>query len=111
MRHRFTLLLLLAAAAEGINLMGRMPMKRLNDAADMPHLAEHKLREHAETGSGSGLIKDSSDPSAHCTDAQNDVHIVFSTGCNAFQHWQAETLLNAAYHAGQVRLERKGTNQ
>jgi hypothetical protein len=31
----------------------------------------------------------------------DDLHIVFSTGCNAFQHWQAEALLNSALHAGQ----------
>ncbi|CAK0889528.1 unnamed protein product [Prorocentrum cordatum] len=36
-----------------------------------------------------------------CTPADDDMHIVFSTGCNAFQHWQAEVLLNSAYHQGQ----------
>ena len=29
-----------------------------------------------------------------------DLHVVFSTGCNAFQHWQAEALLNSALHVG-----------
>ncbi|CAK0802536.1 unnamed protein product [Prorocentrum cordatum] len=36
-----------------------------------------------------------------CTPADEDMHVVFSTGCNAFQHWQAEVLLNSAYHQGQ----------
>jgi hypothetical protein len=36
-----------------------------------------------------------------CDPADSDQHIVFSTGCNAFQHWQAEVLLNSAMHAGQ----------
>jgi hypothetical protein len=36
-----------------------------------------------------------------CTPADDDMHVVFSTGCNAFQHWQAEVLLNSAYHQGQ----------
>lgn len=29
------------------------------------------------------------------------MHTVFSTGCNAYQHWQAEVLLNSAKHVGQ----------
>jgi len=37
----------------------------------------------------------------NCTPADDDMHIVFSTGCNAFQHWQGEVLLNSAYHQGQ----------
>jgi len=37
----------------------------------------------------------------NCTPADDDIHIVFSTGCNAFQHWQAEVLLNSAFHQGQ----------
>jgi len=36
-----------------------------------------------------------------CLPADEDMHIVFSTGCNAFQHWQAEVLLNSAWHQGQ----------
>jgi hypothetical protein len=36
-----------------------------------------------------------------CSPADEDMHVVFSTGCNAFQHWQAEVLLNSAYHQGQ----------
>jgi hypothetical protein len=90
--------LLLVYAVDGLKPFGRMQRKRLNDAADAPHV--HKLR-GLEKGGGD---KDPSDPSAHCTEKENDLHIVFSTGCNAFQHWQAETLLNAAWHAGQVLL-------
>jgi hypothetical protein len=29
------------------------------------------------------------------------IHIVFSTGCNEFQHWQSEVLLSSAIHVGQ----------
>ena len=29
------------------------------------------------------------------------IHIVFSTGCNEFQHWQSEVLLSSALHVGQ----------
>ena len=36
-----------------------------------------------------------------CDPADADQHIVVSTGCNAFQHWQAEVLLNSAMHVGQ----------
>ncbi|CAK0866194.1 unnamed protein product [Prorocentrum cordatum] len=36
-----------------------------------------------------------------CLPADEDMHIVFSTGCNAYQHWQAEVLLNSAWHQGQ----------
>lgn len=36
-----------------------------------------------------------------CDPADDDLHIVSSTGCNAFQHWQAEVLLNSAMHMGQ----------
>lgn len=32
---------------------------------------------------------------------EDDVHIVFSTGCNLFQHWQAETLLHSHLAVGQ----------
>merc|ERR1719146_435739 len=39
--------------------------------------------------------------SSSCSQADEDMHIVFSTGCNAFQHWQAEVLLNSAYHIKQ----------
>jgi hypothetical protein len=31
----------------------------------------------------------------------DDVHFVFSTGCNLFQHWQAEVLLNSHFMVGQ----------
>ena len=32
---------------------------------------------------------------------EDDMHIVFSTGCNEFQHWQTEVLLNTAKRVGQ----------
>ena len=34
-------------------------------------------------------------------DPNEDIHIVFSTGCNYFQHWQAEVLLHSHMKVGQ----------
>jgi len=37
----------------------------------------------------------------HCTEEDKKIHIIFSTGCNLFQHWQSEVLLNTAMKVGQ----------
>jgi len=34
-------------------------------------------------------------------DPNDDIHVVFSTGCNYFQHWQAEVLLHSHLKVGQ----------
>mmetsp|Transcript_33147 Transcript_33147/g.53241 ORF Transcript_33147/g.53241 Transcript_33147/m.53241 type:complete len:553 (-) Transcript_33147:135-1793(-) len=36
-----------------------------------------------------------------CSSIDSRIHIIFSTGCNLFQHWQAEVLLHSAMKAGQ----------
>mmetsp|Transcript_27535 Transcript_27535/g.48663 ORF Transcript_27535/g.48663 Transcript_27535/m.48663 type:complete len:537 (-) Transcript_27535:23-1633(-) len=36
-----------------------------------------------------------------CSEVDKRIHIIFSTGCNLFQHWQSEVLLNSAMRAGQ----------
>jgi hypothetical protein len=41
------------------------------------------------------------EPQSQCSPEESDFHLVFSTGCSAYQHWQAEVLLNSAYHVGQ----------
>jgi len=35
------------------------------------------------------------------TYTEDDIHIVFSTGCNLFQHWQAEVVLYSHLKVGQ----------
>jgi hypothetical protein len=48
------------------------------------------------------IARQAQDTQAHLPSVgDEDLHIVFSTGCNAFQHWQAEALLNSALHVGQ----------
>jgi hypothetical protein len=34
-------------------------------------------------------------------DEEEDIHVVFSTGCNLFQHWQAEVVLHSHMKVGQ----------
>lgn len=41
------------------------------------------------------------DTTAKLEDKKSDLHIVFSTGCNLFQHWQAEVLLASHFKVGQ----------
>mmetsp|Transcript_33810 Transcript_33810/g.54860 ORF Transcript_33810/g.54860 Transcript_33810/m.54860 type:complete len:556 (-) Transcript_33810:243-1910(-) len=36
-----------------------------------------------------------------CSESDKKIHIIFSTGCNLFQQWQAEVLLNSAKRVGQ----------
>jgi hypothetical protein len=51
---------------------------------------------HAETA-----VETKEELQSLCSPEEADFHLVFSTGCTAFQHWQAEVLLNSAYHVGQ----------
>ena len=41
------------------------------------------------------------EPPTPLIDPNDDIHIVFSTGCNYFQHWQAEVLLHSHMKVGQ----------
>lgn len=63
-----------------------IPIKKIKDAALSN---EFLLRSALNTASASK-------PSA-----DDKLHILFSTGCNAFQHWQGEVLLNTALRVGQ----------
>ncbi len=36
-----------------------------------------------------------------CSARDQKIHIIFSTGCNKFQHWQAQVLLHSALSVGQ----------
>lgn len=40
-------------------------------------------------------------PASRGGDPDDDIHIIFSTGCNAYQQWQAELLLYTHFKSGQ----------
>jgi hypothetical protein len=55
------------------------------------HKVHKQLVDAAETDTSGDAGGGSSKP----------VHIVFSTGCNAYQHWQSEVLKSSAWNVGQ----------
>ena len=93
-----------------------VPVRALSDAASLPEhfqlrgsgnawnageaLARHrhhkrkvKHNERAKAAAADAVVGN--------LPANDDIHIVFSTGCNEFQHWQTEVLLNTAKRVGQ----------
>jgi hypothetical protein len=94
--------LLTLDSSTGSLLDGRVPVRPLHDAAKasgQPALRgaawdlNQALLRHRKHKSRVRERENAPDPA--------DVHIVFSTGCNEFQHWQSELLANTALRVGQ----------
>mmetsp|Transcript_3877 Transcript_3877/g.8318 ORF Transcript_3877/g.8318 Transcript_3877/m.8318 type:complete len:556 (+) Transcript_3877:162-1829(+) len=60
-----------------------------------------KLTWKSEDGSDMGYVRVPKIPPGQKTGDDGKLHIIFSSGCNYFQHWQSEFLLASAYLVGQ----------
>ena len=97
-------------------MLEHVPTKTLSDAAGSPEhfqlrgggggwnaeqaLARHKLHKHKVRHHKRAKAA-AADARAGTLPPNEDIHIVFSTSCNEFQHWQTEVLLNTAKRVGQ----------
>jgi len=72
-------------------------------AEKWPVDADHmgKLQSKLEDGSPIGYVRLPQIPKGERTSDDGRLHIIFSSGCNYFQHWQSEFLLASAFLVGQ----------
>ena len=73
----------------------------------IPGQQQHQQQQHSQnTESNAGILPDFKKPNSPSAEdnekyTPDDIHIVFSTGCNLFQHWQAEVVLHSHMKVGQ----------
>eukprot|EP00510_Aplanochytrium_minuta_P004001 CAMPEP_0184023772 /NCGR_PEP_ID=MMETSP0954-20121128/11595_1 /TAXON_ID=627963 /ORGANISM="Aplanochytrium sp, Strain PBS07" /LENGTH=493 /DNA_ID=CAMNT_0026306791 /DNA_START=137 /DNA_END=1615 /DNA_ORIENTATION=+ len=70
-------------------------------ASEPPALPKADLIEYLPDGSPVGYIRVPRIPQGKRTSDDGKIHVIFSSGCNKFQHWQSELLLASAKYVGQ----------
>ncbi|GBG33125.1 Peptidyl serine alpha-galactosyltransferase [Hondaea fermentalgiana] len=74
---------------------------KLRSFDSLPPPEYNKLSWTGPDGSPMGYVRIPKIPPGQKTGDDGKLHVIFSSGCNNFQHWQSELLLASAYLAGQ----------